>query len=143
MVRDDRMRWSLLVKVASFLAVVVGLLALTSNNDRPNDTLLRALAPLLTDSGVVHSAPGKGEVKLFRDWPQQNPDIALLLTGQMHGYYDPCGCSRPQLGGLERRYNFVQQLKGKGWPVVPIDLGDVYEDRGRRKPQFQVKYRKS
>src|SRR5437763_16434877 len=37
---------------------------------------------------------------LFRSWPK--PDLALVLSGEQHGYLLPCGCSRPQYGGLER-----------------------------------------
>jgi hypothetical protein len=61
----------------------------------------------------------------FADWPKEAPDLVLVLSGQTYGYLQPCGCSRPQQGGLERRYNFIQQLKGKGWNVVALDIGDV------------------
>jgi hypothetical protein len=61
--------------------------------------------------------------QLFRDWPK--PDLVLIVSGQQHGYLLPCGCSRPQIGGLERRYNFVQSLKERGWPVIGIDVGDI------------------
>jgi hypothetical protein len=43
----------------------------------------------------------------------------------MKGYLKPCGCSYPQIGGLERRYNFFQTLKDAGWPMVAVDLGDL------------------
>src|SRR5262245_23753911 len=49
----------------------------------------------------------------FKGWPK--PELVLVLSGQMHGYMLPCGCSRPQYGGLERRYNFLQKLQGRGW----------------------------
>jgi hypothetical protein len=65
---------------------------------------------------------------LFRGWGK--PDLVLLLSGQQHGYMLPCGCSNPQLGGLERRYNFLQLLKGLGWPVVALDLGDLAQKQG-------------
>ncbi len=65
---------------------------------------------------------------IFRKWPK--PDLALVLSGSMHGYLLPCGCSSPQLGGLERRYNFVQILRQKGWPVVAVDVGDVAQKEG-------------
>ena len=45
----------------------------------------------------------------FHDWPQ--PDLVLIVTADQHGYLLPCGCSRPQEGGLERRYNLIQMLK--------------------------------
>jgi hypothetical protein len=59
----------------------------------------------------------------LKDW--KNPELVLVLSGEMHGYLLPCGCSDPQYGGLERRYNFIQSLKKRGWPVVAVDLGDL------------------
>jgi hypothetical protein len=73
---------------------------------------------------------------LFRDWPK--PDVALLLSAQVHGYLQPCGCSTPQYGGFERRYNVLQSLKERGWPVVAADLGDLPQHDG---PQKLLKYR--
>ncbi len=61
--------------------------------------------------------------RLCKGWPR--PDLALVISGEQHGYLLPCGCSRPQLGGLERRYNFLQKLRAIGWPVAAVDLGDV------------------
>ena len=62
----------------------------------------------------------------FRDWPAgKKPDVALVLTGQQHSYLKFCGCSRPQLGGLERRYNLFAALRQRGWPIVAADLGDI------------------
>jgi hypothetical protein len=70
--------------------------------------------------------------RLFRLWPKdRKPDLVLALTGEMFGYLQPCGCSSPQYGGLERRYNFLQTLvKDRGWPVVALDLGDVAQRGG-------------
>ena len=59
----------------------------------------------------------------FGQW--KRPDVALVLTGQMHGYVDPCGCSAPQFGGLVRRFEFIDSLKKKDWDVVGIDLGEL------------------
>jgi hypothetical protein len=59
--------------------------------------------------------------RLFEDWTAK-PNLVLVLSGQQHGYMLPCGCSRPQLGGLERRYNFLQFVKKAGWPYVAFDL---------------------
>jgi hypothetical protein len=67
--------------------------------------------------------------RLFQDWTAK-PNLVLVLSGQQHGYVLPCGCSRPQLGGLERRYNFLQLVKNAGWPCVAFDLGDVPQRRG-------------
>src|SRR5262249_31274297 len=84
------------------------------------------------------SAPDKEEsAQLFKGWPR--PDLALLLSGQQHGYYQPCGCSTPQKGGLVRRYNFLQTLKQRGWPVVAVDLGDIAQSGGFQ-AQAMLKY---
>jgi hypothetical protein len=65
----------------------------------------------------------KAGTLLFHHWPK--PEVALVLSAQQYGYLLPCGCSRPQKGGLERRYNFIQSLQERGWPVVAVDLGDI------------------
>jgi hypothetical protein len=79
------------------------------------------------------------ELRYFLDWPKDaKPELVLLLTGQQHGYTQPCGCSHPQYGGLERRYNLLQQLqKERGWSFAALDVGDVAQDRG---PQALLKY---
>ena len=60
----------------------------------------------------------------------EKPDLTLILTAQQHGYLLPCGCSRPQVGGLERRYNFIQALKTNGWNLTALDLGDLSQKQG-------------
>ncbi len=63
---------------------------------------------------------------LFAKWPEgRKPDLVLVLTGQSYGYLQKCGCSSPQKGGLERRFNFIESLKDRGWEVVGLDVGDV------------------
>ena len=64
----------------------------------------------------------------YTKWPM--PIRALVLSGQMHGYVYPCGCSHPQNGGLERRYNFIESLKARKWDVVGIDLGELPQVQG-------------
>jgi hypothetical protein len=77
--------------------------------------------------------------RLFRLWPRdRQPDLVLVLSGETFSYLQPCGCSRPQHGGLERRFNFLRSLvKGKNWPIVSLDLGDVAQSSG---PQTLLKY---
>jgi hypothetical protein len=67
---------------------------------------------------------------LFHGWPK-DPALVLILTGERHGYVQPCGCSEPQVGGVERLYNLVQLLKTeRGWTVLPLDLGDIPQREG-------------
>jgi hypothetical protein len=73
-------------------------------------------------------SPALSLARLFPKWDK--PEFALVLSGQQHGYLQPCGCSKPQFGGLTRRYNFLQLLKGGGWPTLGLDLGDVPQRDG-------------
>lgn len=86
-----------------------------------------------------------GAPAALKDWGK--PDLTIVLTGQTYGYLSPCGCSRPQKGGIERRANFLDGLRAKGWQVVGLDLGDAaaqtWDDtkpKGLRK-QNTLKYR--
>lgn len=52
------------------------------------------------------------------------PAVALVLSGEMHGYVEPCGCTAGQTGGLARRATLIEQLQQqRGWNVVGLDLG--------------------
>jgi len=82
--------------------------------------------PVPADPPKATAPGGKSDGdKPFAQWPKEAPDLVLVFSGQTYGYLQPCGCSRPQQGGLERRYNLIQQLKGKGWNVVGLDVGDI------------------
>lgn len=89
--------------------------------------------------------PTKIPARLFKGWDR--PDFVLLLSAQQHGYVLPCGCSSPQIGGLERRYNFLRLLQQeRGWPVIAVDLGDVAQMDAPAKllnVQGLIKYRYS
>lgn len=76
----------------------------------------------------------------------KKPDLTLILTGQQYGYLLPCGCSRPQVGGLERRYNYLATLREAGWPLTAVDLGDIAQKQGLghlSNQQGLIKYRYS
>ncbi len=77
---------------------------------------------------------------VFPNWPQTPPLAALVLSGQTYGYLQPCGCSRPQLGGLERRAQLVAALRQAGWPVAGADLGDLPPLAGVVRDQQLAKY---
>ncbi len=97
--------------------------------------------PQSPGNGKPAATSSVGGAPLFGDWPkEQKPELVLVLSGQTYGYLSPCGCSRPQKGGLERRYNLVQSLRDKGWHVVGLDLGDIAAPKGVHK-QNLLKYR--
>jgi hypothetical protein len=83
------------------------------------------LAWLLRPAGAIDSkdAATGPLAPYFHGWDK--PELVLVLTADQHGYLSPCGCSEPQKGGLERRYNLIQMLKARGWPVIALDLGNV------------------
>jgi hypothetical protein len=79
--------------------------------------------------------------KPFATWPAgKKPDVALILSGQQHSFLKFCGCTRPQLGGFERRYNFMAMLREQGWPLVAADLGDLVKFESGLHDQALLKY---
>ena len=63
------------------------------------------------------------------------------MTGQQHGYLEPCGCTGldRQKGGIIRRDTLLTQLKDRGWSVVPLDVGNQVRRTGRQAEiQFRV-----
>jgi hypothetical protein len=73
--------------------------------------------------------------ELFEGW--EAPAAALMLTGEMHGYIEPCGCSVNQLGGLSRRADLLRQIDERGWPVTALDVGGLVNNPNRRQGKFK------
>ena len=70
----------------------------------------------------------------------EKPAIALLLSGEQHGYLEPCGCSETQSGGMARRADLVRMIvEDRGWELVGLDVGGTLK-RSRR--QDQIKFEK-
>ena len=127
-----------------FLVVLLALGAMATTG------LLMAKRQLPADEtvkagGIPATEPPSKELKdfaanYFKSWPaNQSPELLLFLTGEQHNYEAPCGCTLPQFGGIERRYNFITDLRKLGLKVVPLDLGDVYSP-GRFADQSKLKY---
>lgn len=75
------------------------------------------------------------EKPLFDGWAQ--PALALVLSGEQRGYFEPCGCSEHQSGGMARRHDLVKKIQAKGWPVTGLDLGGTVN---RSRPQSKLKF---
>ena len=89
-----------------------------------------------TDTNHSPTPPADAPEELLAGW--NNPTAVLLLTGEQHGYLEPCGCSINQLGGMARRADLVRMLlEERKWPVAGLDVGGVPK-RNRR--QDQIKY---
>jgi hypothetical protein len=74
---------------------------------------------------------------VFAEWAK--PDLLVVITGQLDGYIEPCGCTgkENQKGGLSRRQNFLRAIAMAGWPVLAVDLGNQVKRFGR---QTEVKF---
>jgi len=61
---------------------------------------------------------------LVKDW--EKPAITLFVSGRLHGYIEPCGCTGldKQKGGLLRRRTCQKILLNRGWDLVSIDAGN-------------------
>ena len=79
--------------------------------------------------------PAAAAVSPFADWPR--PAVAVVLSGEAHGYLEPCGCTEKQSGGVARRADLFRQLRARGWEVTAADLGGlVARDRSQTDYKF-------
>lgn len=53
----------------------------------------------------------------------------IVCTGELMGFVEPCGCTRPQLGGLSRRDRLISSMKPA--PIL-LDNGDLTKRVGRQ-----------
>jgi hypothetical protein len=140
MAQGSRSAWAANVALFTALAVFAGAMYLLFFGpvSRPPEL---GSGPAPVDGKTPPNVPPKlaaaGQMpRLFEGQP--TPDLFLVLSGQMFGYLQPCGCSRPQLGGLERRFELMARLLVKGAPVSAADLGDFAPQQ--RGPQAKLKY---
>ncbi|MDB4654342.1 multiheme c-type cytochrome [Rubripirellula sp.] len=86
--------------------------------------------------------PNKGIIgpEDYKTWAA--PDLTLVVTGQQHGYIEPCGCTGldRQKGGVARRFTLMKQLRELGWTLMPLDAGNLVRRFGR---QAEVKLQQS
>src|SRR5690606_22240099 len=82
-------------------------------------------------------AASASEPPLFEGWTA--PRLVLLVTGRQDGYIEPCGCTglANRKDGPARRDALIKQLKGRGWQVVPVDVGGQVRRFGR---QAEIKF---
>ncbi|WP_171185752.1 multiheme c-type cytochrome [Alienimonas chondri] len=68
----------------------------------------------------------------------EKPAAAVVFTGEVHGYLEPCGCSEKQNGGVARRSALFKELREeKGWDVVAADAGGTLR---RTRLQSELKF---
>lgn len=66
-----------------------------------------------------------------------NPSAVLVVSGEMNGYLEPCGCTEGQVGGLIRRYDFFERLHKQGVKTAQIDLGSLTRDPAAARGGFE------
>ncbi|QEH34211.1 Perchlorate reductase subunit gamma precursor [Aquisphaera giovannonii] len=84
---------------------------------------------------------GSKSGRLLANWPR--PDGLLVISGEMDGYLEPCGCTQGQVGGLIRRLDFVDRLRSQYGQVALIDLGTLIKDPAAARGGFEqakIKY---
>lgn len=86
------------------------------------------------EADVPAAGPPKSEMQ-FPEWPK--PRLVLVATGEQHGYFEPCGCTANQLGGMSRRAGLFEKIGSLGWDVRGIDVGGLSRRTG---PQAQLKF---
>ncbi len=91
--------------------------------------------PVAGHSDSNHETPPAKPKPLLENW--EKPKLAFVLTGEQHGYFEPCGCTSNQTGGVSRRADLVRQIKERGWEVTGLDLGGAARRAGR---QAEIKF---
>jgi hypothetical protein len=96
-----------------------------------------AADPYVPDAKAVAEAERRNG-PIFVDWPK--PVFALMITGDLTGYIEPCGCAGLEnlKGGLSRRHTLLTKLKSDGWPIAPIDLGGQVRRVGTQQTEIKL-----
>jgi hypothetical protein len=81
--------------------------------------------------------PIKVNGPIFVGWPK--PKAALVISGMIEGYIEPCGCAGMDRmkGGMSRRHSLFNSLREQGWPVTGLDVGGLASGFGR---QAEIKF---
>lgn len=59
-------------------------------------------------------------------------NISIVFSGEELGNIDPCGCYEGQIGGLPRRYSFIDSLQKQKNIILSVSLGDLPRSFGRQ-----------
>jgi hypothetical protein len=93
---------------------------------------LRGFAPGGRQKTTPSIRNPKSEIRNRTAAARSTPDVPLLIwTGEQNGHLEPCGCSKPQLGGMLRRAGYLSSPAAAG-PSLRLDNGDLTEARGRQ-----------
>jgi hypothetical protein len=57
-------------------------------------------------------------------------EVSIIFSGEELGSLEPCGCYEGQLGGISRRYSFIDSFRKQANAVFPVSLGDLPKSCG-------------
>ncbi len=85
----------------------------------------RPPAPVGVPPEGAADAPPEGAGPVDEAWVRGiHPDLTVLVVGNQRGKLKPCGCSEPQMGGLERLAALADLLRRRpGGDVVALSMG--------------------
>lgn len=111
-------------------AVILGYVGCSSSAPKPDDDGTSAKPEPQSVAKVKHdhARPAEAPDELFPRWPDQTPKAVVVVSGEMDGYLEPCGCAQGQLGGLIRRFEFVKRVEDEKIPLALVDLGSLMKD---------------
>ncbi|KAB2835424.1 MAG: hypothetical protein F9K48_04280 [Candidatus Brocadia sp.] len=59
-------------------------------------------------------------------------EFTIIFSGEELGNLEPCGCYEGQLGGIAKRYSFIDFFRNQKNSVLPISFGDLTKSCGRQ-----------
>ena len=123
-------------------ASIAALCLLVSGCEGPSSLIGSMLRSPMAMLGLIEPALGSDDSsepqandaaeKLVEGW--NKPAISLFVTGRLHGYIEPCGCTglTNQKGGLLRRHTCLKKLREKGYDPALIDTGNMIRRFGQQ-----------
>src|SRR3989339_115814 len=58
--------------------------------------------------------------------------LLIVFSGEETGNLEPCGCYEGQIGGILRRYTFIDSFRKNKDVILPVSLGDLPNTVGRQ-----------
>jgi hypothetical protein len=85
------------------------------------------LASIVACSGGAASS-GSGEAPEPTDEGLPRPTLRLLVTTDLEGYLEPCGCQQRPLGGIDKLATALAEARRDGTPTLFLHAGDLLFD---------------
>ncbi len=119
--------WAAVLAVGLSIGAVV---VVGCNNGKPAPPAGAVASKGPEEAPKAPAGPKSAPKWFLGDWPADLAAV-LMISGEMDGYMEPCGCTEGQKGGLIRRMAFADQVRTEGkWPLGLIDLGGLLNDPG-------------